>query len=405
LAGKLGRGTKISGLILLSLAAGVATGQTGGGTLRSVSHYDREITQSKKQLDAVRTELEKGRRKLKELQQEEGNYLGQLEQLEKNISASHNYLSLLDQKIDTVSRHITLLNDSLDDAGKRLVARQKVMSRRLRQAYMQGRVHPLISLFRLRSPLEVINRVRYMEELNRYDRTLAEQIEHSRREIDKKKQVQQQERSRLEDLRGDKVDEQKALVKEEHQRKKTLGEVRQKKEAFASMVKELEASQKELAAMIKLLEKQRRKAREGTSRQSIATFEKRKGSLPWPVEGPVITKFGKVVHPVYQTVILNNGIDIGADNGDDVRSIAAGTVIHTGWMRGLGKMVIVDHVGGYLSIYAHLQDISVEMNQNITPDQKIGTVGETGSLGGAKLHFEIRKSAVALNPVEWLEKK
>ena len=244
-----------------------------------------------------------------------------------------------------------------------------------------------------------------MEELNRYDRTLAEQIEHSRREIDKKKQVQQQERSRLEDLRGDKVDEQKALVKEEHQRKKTLGEVRQKKEAFASMVKELEASQKELAAMIKLLEKQRRKAREGTSRQSIATFEKRKGSLPWPVEGPVITKFGKVVHPVYQTVILNNGIDIGADNGDDVRSIAAGTVIHTGWMRGLGKMVIVDHVGGYLSIYAHLQDISVEMNQNITPDQKIGTVGETGSLGGAKLHFEIRKSAVALNPVEWLEKK
>jgi murein DD-endopeptidase MepM/ murein hydrolase activator NlpD len=74
-------------------------------------------------------------------------------------------------------------------------------------------------------------------------------------------------------------------------------------------------------------------------------------------------------------------------------------------MRGLGKMVIVDHVGGYLSIYAHLQDISVEVDQKVALDTELGRVGETGSLGGAKLHFEIRKSAEALNPLLWLEKK
>lgn len=382
-----------------------AGAEKDGGTLLSVSHYDREILQSKKQLDAVHSELEKGRKKLKELQQEEGTYLSQLEQLEKNIAASHSYLALLDTKIDTVERHIGQLSDSLDEAGKLLAARQKVMSRRLRQAYMQGQVHPLLSLFRVRSPLDAVNRVRYMEELNRYDRTLVEQIESTRREIDEKKQLQQFERERLGGLRTAKVDEQGILVSEEKQRKKTLGEVRQKKEAFEAMVKELEASQKELADMIKLLEKQRQKARAGTTRGSIATFEKRKGSLPWPVDGPVITKFGKVVHPQYQTVILNNGIDIGADKGEEVRSIAAGTVIHTGWMRGLGKMVIIDHVGGYLSIYAHLEEINVSLNDKIAADAVVGTVGETGSLGGSKLHFEIRKSSVALNPTEWLEKK
>jgi septal ring factor EnvC (AmiA/AmiB activator) len=380
-------------------------GKDDAAVLRPVSHYDREIKRSTRQLDAIRTELEKGREKLKELQKEEGTYLGQLEQIEKNIAASHTYLAMLEGKIDTVQIHILRLSDSLTVAGRKLSARQRIMSRRLRQAYMQGPSHPLVSLFSAQSPLDAINRVRYLEELNRYDRTLVDQIETSRRTIDEKKRLQQREHEHLEGLHDAKVKEHGALKAEEQQRKKTLREVRQKKESFEAMVKELEASQKELANMIKLLEKQRKKAREGTSRQMVATFEKRKGSLPWPVEGPVITKFGKVVHPQYKTVILNNGIDIGADDGDEVHCVAMGTVIHTGWMRGLGKMVIVDHVGGYLSIYAHLREINVALNQKVTPELVLGTVGETGSLGGTKLHFEIRKSSEALNPAEWLAKR
>ena len=390
---------------LLCLTAATVFGKGDDGALKPVSHYDREIRRSTKQLDAIRGELEKGREKLKTLQKEEGTYLGQLEQLEKNIAASHTYLGILDRKIDTVQIHIHRLNDSLSAAGRLLASRQEIMRRRLRQAYMQGKVRPFVSFFAAKSPLDAVNRVRYLEEINRYDRTLVDHIRTTRRTIDEKKQVQQLERERLEGLRSDKVREQGTLLTEEQQRKKTLKEVRLKKESFEAMVRELEASQKELAAMIRLLEKQRKKARKSTSRKTVATFEKRKGTLPWPVEGPVITRFGKLVHPQYRTVILNNGIDIGADNGDEVHCIAAGTVIHTGWMRGLGKMVIVDHVGGYLSIYAHLQEIKVAMNQSVGPERVVGTVGETGSLGGAKLHFEIRKSAEALNPVDWLEKR
>ena len=390
---------------LLLLLATVTLAEKNDASLKSVSHYDQEIKKSTQQLEAIKKEIEAGREKVKELKKEEGNYLGQLTQIEKNISASHEYLSMITSRIDTVEMIIAELSDSLEIAGKQLASRQQIMRKRLRQAYMRGVTHPLLVIFAAESPLDAINRARYLEKLNRYDRDLVLQIDNTRKVIDERKNAQIQEREHLSGLREEKSREQTELVSEEKQRKKMLKDIRAKKESFESMVKELEASQKELANMIRLLEKKRKSARARVSRKRIATFEKGKGSLPWPVDGPVITTFGKVVHPVYKTVIMSNGIDIEAEKGETVHCVADGTVIHTGWMRGLGKMVIVDHVGGYLSIYAHLKDIVVKMDQEVKTDAVLGYVGETGSLGGAKLHFEIRKSADALNPTEWLEKK
>ncbi|MBN1309186.1 MAG: peptidoglycan DD-metalloendopeptidase family protein [Chitinispirillaceae bacterium] len=373
--------------------------------MKTAAQYDREIKRSTKQLDEIRAGLERGREKLKALQREEGTYRTQLEQLEKNISASHRYLKMLTVRIDTVEAIIQRLTDSLVVAGRRLESRQKIMRQRLRQAYMNGPTHSLFLIFASGSPLDAVNRARYLEELNRYDRDLAEKIESSRRAIDVKKKAEQEERIHLSKLRTAKEAERGELVAEEKQRKMMLADVQRNRENWEAMVKELEASQKELTAMIRLLEKKRKKARAGVSRATIASFEKRKGTLPWPIEGPVVGRFGKVVHPEYQTVIMNNGVDIEANAGDAVRCIAAGTVIHTGSMRGLGKMVIVDHVGGYLSIYAQLQKIDVAIDQKVVMDSVVGRVGDPKSSDEAKLHFEIRKSAEALNPVEWLEKR
>ncbi|MBN1578587.1 MAG: peptidoglycan DD-metalloendopeptidase family protein [Chitinispirillaceae bacterium] len=404
--GKRGRGTKVSRVIIIGCVVAASTGVRGGETpLKSVSHYDLEIKRSTKRLDEVRAGLEKGRAKLKALQQEEGTYLTQLEQVEKNISISRSYLEMLSARIDTVEAIIQRLSDSLVIAGRQLESRQKIMRQRLRRAYMNGPSNSLLMVFAAGSPLDAVNRVRYLEELNRYDRNLVGKIETARRAIDAKKRVQQEERVHLSSLRAAKETERGELVAEERQRKKMLSDVRRKKEGWEAMVKELEASQKELTAMVRLLERKRKKARASVSRKIVATFEKSKGTLPWPLEGPVVGRFGKVVHPEYRTIIMNNGVDIEADAGDAVRCIAAGTVIHTGSMRGLGKMVIVDHVGGYLSIYAQLHTIDVKLDQKVVMDAVLGRVGDPRSPGDAKLHFEIRKSAEALNPVEWLEKR
>jgi septal ring factor EnvC (AmiA/AmiB activator) len=102
---------------------------------------------------------------------------------------------------------------------------------------------------------------------------------------------------------------------------------------------------------------------------------------------------------------MSNGIDIKAAKGEKVFSVAPGRVDYIGWMRGYGKFIIINHFGGYLTVYAHLEKISVVESQDLNFGDEIGLTGETGSLNGIKLHFQIRHESETVDPREWLEKK
>ncbi|NLG19464.1 MAG: peptidoglycan DD-metalloendopeptidase family protein [Fibrobacter sp.] len=393
--------SQISGLTFFFLITGILC--VSGISGDELTTFDLEIRSKAGALDSIKNELARGRSKLKDLQKEEGNYLERLEQVEKNIGVSRTYLIVMGDRIDTVEHVIASLEDSLKSAEKRLSDRQAAMKKRLRQAYMSGSPHPLLLMLNSKGPMDFIHRTRYLEELNRYDRELINEIVEARSQIDRSKKERQQEKERLTKLLDAKKQEQQAFLKEETLRKTMLESVRSKKKAFTEMITELEAAQKELNSIIRLLEEKRKKAKQ-EKRKGVLAFEKSKGKLPWPVEGPILANFGKVVHPVYKTVTMNNGVDIGAKKGAPVSCVAPGTVIHVGWMRGLGRLVIVDHTSGYITIYAHLDQIDVSLDQEASYGTVLGRVGDSGSIGGEKLHFEIRKSTSSLNPVEWLER-
>ena len=410
MARKQARCQQISGVALLAclLAAAVFApplwAQKKKSAESAVSAVEGEIRQTRGALDSIRTELERGRARVRELQSEEGNYLSRLEQIERNISVSGRYMDLVQRQIDTTERTLELLGDSLVMAEAGLQNARELMKKRMRSAYMMGEVSRLQMLLTAKSPTEFVHRVRYFQDLNRYDRRLAETIRESIAEVSGKRASQEESRQALVKLLGDKRREQVALVEEESSRRAVLEDIRTKKNAFAAMVEELEGAQRELDAIIKVLEGRRKKAKEEEERKAVINFENRRGKLGWPVVGEVVTKFGKVVHPVYKTVITSNGIDIAAKKGAPVRSVAPGSVAHVGSMRGLGRFVIVDHSGGFITVYAHMNEITVSLNDDIIMGAELGKVGETGTASGAKLHFEVRKAAESLDPEEWLEK-
>jgi len=100
---------------------------------------------------------------------------------------------------------------------------------------------------------------------------------------------------------------------------------------------------------------------------------------------------------------MNNGIDIQASIGTPVHVVAKGRVDYTSEDYGTyGQMIIVNHGDGYYTLYGHLSSIAVATGQEVTAGQTIGQSGDTGSLKGPVLHFEIRKGSTALNPQSWL---
>ena len=127
-----------------------------------------------------------------------------------------------------------------------------------------------------------------------------------------------------------------------------------------------------------------------------------KGVLPWPAAGKVVQGFGPRRHPRFGTVVPHNGVAIGAAMGADVRSVADGKVVFADWFQGYGRTVIVDHGGGIMSVLSHLSAVIVEVGQPVTQGQMLGLVGDSGSLEGARLYFEVRHDGSPEDPLGWL---
>jgi len=131
-------------------------------------------------------------------------------------------------------------------------------------------------------------------------------------------------------------------------------------------------------------------------------FGARKGKLPLPAQGTITVGFGKVVNPKFNTVTVQNGIDLEARAGAPVRAVAPGRVVHAGWFKGYGNLVIVDHGEGYHTLVAHLASMQTAMGEEVDAGDVLGTVGDSGSLKGAYLYFEVREKGRPVDPRPWL---
>ncbi len=159
------------------------------------------------------------------------------------------------------------------------------------------------------------------------------------------------------------------------------------------LIKELERADRQLQALVADLH----------SAIPHSGFRAKRGRLVYPTRGMLEVRFGKVVNPKFNTVTVQKGIDLRAPAGTPVVSVAPGTVAYAGWLKGYGNLVIVDHGGGYHSLMAHLSEVQVEPGNEVEEEEVIGAVGDTGSLKGAYLYFEIRHKGEAIDPLPWLD--
>ena len=134
-------------------------------------------------------------------------------------------------------------------------------------------------------------------------------------------------------------------------------------------------------------------------------FKARRKNFSMPVQGAVELSYGWRKDIGVGARLFHNGIDIRAPKGSPVHAIYGGRVVFAGWFRGFGKMIILAHGNQYHSLYAHLDRLKVRVRKRVDPGQTIGFLGDTASLKGAYLYFEIRYRGMPLNPMKWLKDK
>ena len=130
----------------------------------------------------------------------------------------------------------------------------------------------------------------------------------------------------------------------------------------------------------------------------------KKGRLKLPINGPILNKFGRKRVKEYDSYIVYNGINVKAIKGTHVKAVFDGKILFAGELEGYGNLVIVGHGNKYHSLYGHLDDINVSVNEVVKTGEIIGLSGDSGSLEGEVLYFELRRNGKPIQPLPWFRR-
>lgn len=327
------------------------------------------------------------------ISEEKKDILGLLDTLERLARESARRASVLERNLLRMSRQVNQARQEAELAQSELAA-------------LQRRIAPrLLTLYRLqkRSSLSEVLSAGDFASLIRGQRALRSLVASDMRELDEVAVFaawRQRKAKRLERLEATARSYLLALGTEQavsrlrlSRFRDLLAQVSAEQNRMSRLIAELEKSERELATMVSDMQ----------SRVGVSGFRARRGQLPYPTSGLVEVGFGKVVNPRFNTVTVQKGLDIRAGEGSEVSSVGAGTVVYAGWLKGYGNLVIVDHGSNYHSLYAHLAQSLVEVGNVVEEGEAIAHVGDTGSLKGSYLYFEIRKDGQAIDPLPWLK--
>lgn len=123
-----------------------------------------------------------------------------------------------------------------------------------------------------------------------------------------------------------------------------------------------------------------------------------------PVKGKIVYFFGPYKNNEFNVVNFRSGIVIQAERGEPIRAVFNGKVLYASWFKGYGNMIIIDHGDNYYTVYAHAEELFVSKGDMVENGEVIATVGDTGSLTGTNLHFEVRHHGKPIDPLKWIAK-
>ncbi len=386
-----GRGAVVATALLVLLSTGHA--------VWSQSTSSRgEVESQKARLKQIQADIERHRAKTQELRKEEASVVKQLTHVDKEIALSKKLLVALATREQVLDRQIDSLRVSTAYEQQMLAYQQRKLATRVRQMYMRGSNYELAVVLASSSALEATRRYKFLQLVAERDARLVQEVRANKIALEGEQAALTEAMADVVSLRMMRATEDGNLRETKTARVSMLKQIRTQGSHHAQAVDELRQSEDDLKDLISRLEQERLSE---PSDLGFTDFSALKGKLIRPVSGRVTKNFGQEKHPKFGTVTFNNGVNIKAPSGAPIRAVATGKVEFVDWISGYGNCIILNHGGGYYTLYAHTAEIFVRSGQVVSQNDVIAEVGDSGSLEGYECHFEIRKSKQALDPMKW----
>ena len=367
-----------------------------------------------------------------------------LDKTKKNKNKSLNYLKFISTQINNLKKLVNTLSAEIRINEKEIIKTEKEIfnvKRRIsteKKNYIKLKeeyAKMIYSMFlnkTLRNSVifivsakdfnQAIERIQYLKQYSSFRKNQTNKIEESKSKLIKEQNILEEQRSKL---LNEKI-RKKQLINE---KKKSLEKTSANKKIKEELVNDLKRSEKQILQQLKsqrikakeleekikkIIAEEIRKAKAAIKDKKYNDlnneivvlsnkFAENKGKLPWPIDnGIVVGKYGKQKHEVFSSVeTFNNGIDIATNKNTTVRSIFDGKISRIFFIKGEGKAVLINH-GSYFTVYSGLKEITVQVNEKIMANEKIGVVATQEKEEKTELHFEIWNGYEKQDPTKWL---
>jgi septal ring factor EnvC (AmiA/AmiB activator) len=351
-----------------------------------------------KKLEVIKKKLRESRIAAKGYEARETSLLSEIDKADRALMKHRKALKKIERKLRRAKATLRKTDKKITGLSKEKKQYQGMLESRLRAVYKMrtGRTMPV--LFASFDSPEAARRYRYYLVVTDSDRELISGAERNivtlRKERIKLASIKKEISNARGKVRRKKIETTRARSK----KRNLLSGVRRKKENHASLLKELLRAEADLLTVL-----------EGLGARALAVddseFGRMMGKLPRPVDGRIISSYGKKRHPRFKTITFNNGIVIKAAFGAEVRSVYNGRVVYVGWLKGYGQVLIMDNGGGYYTLFAYLSDILKNKGAQVRKGETIALVGDSGPKDITGLYFELRRGGVPKDPARWLAKR
>ena len=370
----------------------------------------KDADQVQEQLRTIQNEITGLEKKLKTQDNQLKIETKSVANIDRQISLTHDKITLYGKSISDQQKRVATLEKQIKALESKISSLQKVFKQQVVFAYKYQRGKQFDWLLGATSFNEVFVKYHYFKKVTQAEKSIFQELSGSKTALTNKEETLRQEISKTRKLLAAATDEEEKLGDRRKTKSRVIKKIKQNKNLLAQSLEEKKQSLEQLKNILASLEKGRSNRRLQVEtqikwEQLSGNFRKNQGKFNWPVQGQILHGFGRIKNPELKTVLNNTGIDIKASRGKEVRCIFPGVVSLITYMSGFGNMVIVDHNDGYYTVYAHMDEVRITAGEFVETGRPIGTVGESGSLEGPKLHFEIYGNNKNLNPLSWLKKK
>ena len=358
--------------------------------ITSVAFANDELKKKERELEELNQQIKELDASIESNKNLQNDTNVKIKNVQTSIRALEAEIEVLNKDIADTEASIVLKTEELEAAEVKIAEKNLLLNDRLRVMYKTGTVGYIEVLFGAEDFTDLLSRIDMIQMVVVHDQNLIQSLKEQRDIIEEKKIELENYKQQLLGLFATKLTKQDELTVALNRLIAYKTDLRQDEIAMKEMEDEFLKQADQLTEYIKKLE-------------LAAVYVG--GEMMWPVPGyySISSLFGNRLHPISKEYRMHTGIDVETPRRTPLVAAQTGTVVFANWFAGYGKAIIIDHGGGYTTLYGHLDVISVKVGQVVVKGEGIGQTGNTGYSTGPHLHFEVRMNGDYVDPLTYVK--